>query len=219
MADLPRGIERSPERDAAVLATLPHVPLDGWSRRALRAGLRDSGFDPRDLDLIFPGGPVEAIEVWCDLADRRVAEALQREDLASMKVRARVARAVMCRLAMVRGHKEAVGRAIALLSLPQNAPVAARTAFRTVDTIWRAIGDRSSDFSWYTKRASLGAIYAATLLYWLNDDSEDDARTAAFLDRRIEALMLIPKVQGRLRAIAGRLPDPFALLRRLRPAG
>jgi ubiquinone biosynthesis protein COQ9 len=126
---------------------------------------------------------------------------------------------VMCRLAMVRGHKEAVGRAIALLSLPQNAPVAARTAFRTVDTIWRAIGDRSSDFSWYTKRASLGAIYAATLLYWLNDDSEDDARTAAFLDRRIEALMLIPKVQGRLRAIAERLPDPFALLRRLRPAG
>lgn len=212
-------IERSEERDAAVLATLPHVPLDGWSRRSLRAGLADSGQDPRDLDLVFPGGPVEAIEVWCDLADRRMQEALAAEDLAAMKIRARVARAVMARLAAVAGHKDAVGRALALLALPQNAPVAARTGFRTVDTIWRAIGDRSADFSWYTKRASLGAVYGATLLYWLNDDSEDDARTAEFLDRRIEALMMIPKVQGRLRALAARLPDPTPLLRRLRPAG
>ncbi|MCU0986353.1 MAG: COQ9 family protein [Acetobacteraceae bacterium] len=212
-------IERSAERDAAVLATLAHVPLDGWSRRSLRAGLADAGLDPRDLDLIFPGGPVEAIEVWCDLADRRMEEALAAEDLAGMKIRARVARAVMARLSAVAGHKDAVGRALALLALPQNAPVGARTGFRTVDTIWRAIGDRSADFSWYTKRASLGAVYGATLLYWLNDDSEDDARTAEFLDRRIEGLMLIPKVQGRLKAIAGRLPDPTRLIRRLRPAG
>lgn len=212
-------IERSAERDAAVLATLPHVPLDGWSRRSLRAGLADSGQDPRDLDLVFPGGPVEAIEVWCDLADRRMEEALAAEDLAGMKIRARVARAVMARLGAVSGHKDAVGRALALLALPQNAPAGARTAFRTVDTIWRAIGDRSSDFSWYTKRASLGAVYGATLLYWLNDDSEDDSRTAEFLDRRIEALMLIPKVQGRLKGLAARLPDPAQLLRRLRPAG
>jgi ubiquinone biosynthesis protein COQ9 len=212
-------IERSAERDAAVLATLPHVPLDGWSRRSLRAGLADAGLDPRDLDLIFPAGPVEAIEVWCDLADRRMEEALAADDLAGMKIRARVARAVMARLGAVSGHKDAVGRARARLALPQNAPVGARTAFRTVDTIWRAIGDRSADFSWYTKRASLGAVYGATLLYWLNDDSEDDSRTAEFLDRRIEALMLIPKVQGRLKAITNRLPDPAALLRRLRPAG
>lgn len=212
-------IERSAERDAAVQATLVHVPLDGWSRRSLRAGLADAGLDPRDLDLVFPGGPVEAIEVWCDLADRRMAEALAAEDLAGMKIRAKVARAVMSRLGAVSGQKDAVGRALALLALPQNAPAGARTGFRTVDTIWRAIGDRSADVSWYTKRASLGAVYGATLLYWLNDDSEDDTRTAEFLDRRIEALMLIPKVQGRLKSIANRLPDPSSLLRRLRHAG
>lgn len=212
-------IERSAERDAAVEAARAHVPLDGWSRRSLRAGLADAGHDPRDLDLLFPGGPVEAIEVWCDLADRRMAGALAAEDLAGMKIRAKVARAVMARLGAVSGHKDAVGRALALLALPQNAPAGARTAFRTVDTIWRAMGDRSSDFSWYTKRASLGAVYGATLLYWLNDDSEDDARTAEFLDRRIEALMLIPKVQARVKSVAARLPDPARLLRRLRPAG
>lgn len=212
-------IERTPERDAAVLATLPHVPLDGWSRRALRAGLADAGLDPRDLALLFPGGPVEAIELWCDLVDRRMAEGLAAEDAASMKLRARVARAVMGRFRVMRGNKDALGRAIAQLTLPPNAAASARTLFRTADAIWRAVGDQSADFSWYTKRASLGAIHAATVLYWLNDASEDDERTAAFLDRRIEGLMAIPKARARLAAAAAHAPGPFALLRCLVPAG
>jgi ubiquinone biosynthesis protein COQ9 len=212
------GIERSEERDRAVEAALPHVPLDGWTRKALRAGLADAGFDPADLPLLFPGGPVEAIEVWCDLADRCMAEAVGGLDLAAMRVRDRVAAAIRIRLEQNAGAREAAARATALLALPHNAPAAARITARTVDAIWRAIGDRSADVSWYTKRASLAAIYGATMLYWLRDDSEGAEETLRFLDRRIEALMLIPKAQRRLGEIAARLPDPFGLLARLRRA-
>ncbi len=31
--------ERLPERDAAILGMLPHVAFDGWTKRALRAGI------------------------------------------------------------------------------------------------------------------------------------------------------------------------------------
>jgi ubiquinone biosynthesis protein COQ9 len=212
------SIERSAERDQAVEATLPHVPLDGWTTKALRAGLADSGHDPADLALLFPGGPIEAIEVWGDLADRRMAEALGALDLGAMRVRERVVAAIRIRLEQNAGHREAAARATALLALPRNAPTAARMTARTVDTIWTAIGDRSTDFSWYTKRASLAAIYGATMLYWLSDDSEGAEATLRFLDRRIDALMIIPRVQRRLGAIAERLPDPFRLLARLRRA-
>lgn len=212
------GIERSTERDRAVAATLPHVALDGWTTKALRAGLADAGLDPADLTLVFPRGPIEAIEVWCDLADRRMAEALGVLDLASMRVRDRVTAAIRLRLEQNAGYREAAARATALLALPHNASAAARITARTVDTIWRAIGDSSADFSWYTKRASLAAIYGATVLYWLRDDSEGAEATLRFLDRRIEAIMLIPKVQRRLGELAARLPDPFGLLGRLRRA-
>jgi ubiquinone biosynthesis protein COQ9 len=211
-------IERSEERDRAVEAALPHVPLDGWTSKALRAGLADAGFDPADLALLFPDGPVGAIEAWCDLADRRMAEELARLDLASMRIRDRVTTAIRIRLAQNAGRKEAVARATALLALPQNAVAATRVTARAVDAIWVAIGDRSADFSWYTKRASLAVIYSATVLYWLRDDTPEAEATLRFLDRRIEALMLIPKVQRRLGDIAARLPDPFGLLGRLRRA-
>ena len=40
--------ERLPERDAAILAMLPNVTFDGWTLRALRAGLTGAGGDNGD---------------------------------------------------------------------------------------------------------------------------------------------------------------------------
>ena len=86
---------------------------------------------------------------------------------------------IALRLEQNRPHKEAIRRALALLALPRNARLAAACTARTVDAIWHAAGDRSADFSWYTKRAILAAVYGATVLFWLRDASEDDAATLA----------------------------------------
>ena len=117
----------------------------------------------------------------------------------------RVRSVIALRLAQNRPHKEAIRRALAILSLPVNARVAVACTVRTVDAIWHAAGDRSADFSWYTKRATLAVIYAATLLYWLRDPSEDDAATLAFLDRRLAGLGRIGAVRRRAETALGRL--------------
>jgi ubiquinone biosynthesis protein COQ9 len=174
--------ERSPERDAALEALLPNVPFDGWTIAALR---RAAG---PDADLLFPGGGRALVEAWCDLADRRMEAEAATLGLEGERLPARIRAIIALRLRQSRGNREAVRRALALLALPMNAAVAARCTARTVDTIWHAAGDRSADFSWYTKRATLAAIYVPTLLYWLRDTSEDDEATLAFLDRRLASL-------------------------------
>jgi ubiquinone biosynthesis protein COQ9 len=80
-----------------------------------------------------------------------------------------------------------------------------------VDAIWHAAGDRSADFSWYTKRAILTVIYSATVLYWLRDVSEDDAATLAFLDRRLAVVGRIGRLRGGAGRLLARLPRPRAL--------
>jgi len=209
-------LERSKERDRAVEAALPFVAREGWGERALRAGLVDAGFAADDLPFLFPRGATEAVEVWSDLVDRRMVEQVRALPLATMRVRDKVAAAVIARLEEANPNKEAARRALALLALPSNAAAALRVTARTVDSVWRAIGDRSTDFNWYTKRATLAGVYSATLLFWLADDSPNMERTRAFLDRRIESLMLIPHMQKRIDAIRSRIPDPFRLLGRLR---
>lgn len=191
--------ERLAERDAAIEAMLPHVPFDGWTRRALLMGLADAGMPEDEADLLFPGGAADMVATWCDLADRRMeadAAALTETSL-TKRVRAVIA----LRLTAQRPHREAVRRALAVLALPGNARVAAGCSARTVDQIWHAAGDRSADFSWYTKRAILTGVYGATLLFWLRDDSEGAADTLAFLDRRLAGVGQI----GRMRARVGSL--------------
>ena len=97
------------------------------------------------------------------------------------------------------GRAVRVLRALALLALPLNAPLALKLLYRTVDAMWYAAGDTSADFNFYTKRATLAAVYSSTLLYWLNDRSPDNEASWAFLDRRIENVMSFEKLKGRLR--------------------
>jgi len=187
--------ERLPERDAAMEAMLPHVAFDGWTMRALRAGLRDATMPADEATLLFPLGTVDMIETFCDLADRRMEAAAQ--DLPAMRLPDKVRAVIALRLAQNRPHKEAVRRAVAVLALPRNARAAAACTARTVDAIWHAAGDRSADFAWYTKRAQLAAIYTATFLYWLRDVSENDVETLAFLDRRLAGSARLRKLRTR----------------------
>jgi ubiquinone biosynthesis protein COQ9 len=195
--------ERMPERDAAILGMLPHVPFDGWTKRALRAGVRDAGLPADEADLLFPLGTVDMIETYCDLADRRMEEAATA--MPEARLPARVRAVIALRLEQNRPYKEAIRRALAVLSLPRNARAASACTARTVDAIWHAAGDRSADFSWYTKRAILAAVYTATVLYWLRDTSEDDAATLAFLDRRLAGIGRVGRVRRQADAMLARL--------------
>lgn len=195
-------IERTAERDAAIDAMLPNVPFDGWTKRALRNG----GIDPDDADMLFPGGAAQMIEVFWDLADRRMEEAAH--SLAEERLSRRVRAVIALRLRQNRGNKEAIRRALSIMALPRNARAAVASTARTVDAIWRAAGDQSADLSWYTKRAILAGVYSAMLLFWLRDTSEDDAETLAFLNRRLAGIGRITRVRRRATEALSRLPRP-----------
>ncbi len=200
-------------RERLLFATLPHVPFDGWTGIALQAGARDLGISLGLALNAFPGGAAETIEYWNRLADRRMLAALEAMDLGAMKVRQRVAAAVRLRIEQSAAHREAVRRGVAFLALPPNAGIAARCLYRTVDAIWHGVGDKSTDFSFYTKRGLLAGVYSATVFYWLNDRSPDFADTWGFLERRIDDVMRIPRLTAPLRRVARYIPDPFRLFR------
>lgn len=205
--------ERSSERDAVVDAVLAHVPFDGWTALALHRALAETGQHRDDAALLFPGGPTDLIEAYCDLADRRMIADAAPLDLPSRRLPDRVRTIIALRLARARPQKEAVRRALSVLALPHNAATATACTARTMDAIWHAAGDHAADFSWYTKRASLAAIYGATLLFWLRDTSVDDAATLAFLDRRLADLARVGKLRRRASDIARRFTPAV-----LRPA-
>jgi len=204
--------DRDHLRERIVEAALPHIAFDGWTVSALRSGAADAGLDESEAAILFPRGPIEAIEAHLALADRRMIEAVSALDPPPAGAAAIVRAAIQARLEQNAPHREAVQRALGRLALPHNAPLAARSLYRTVDTIWALAGDRATDFSYYTKRATLAALYAAVLQFWLNDRSEGHEDTLAFLDRRLADIARIGKLRSRLTRCRARVPRfrPFS---------
>lgn len=204
------------QRAALIEAILPDVAFDGWSRPALRAAARRAGIAPEEALVLFPGGAVDLVAGFSRWADQRMLDRLEALPLEAGAVSERVGQAIASRLEIVEPWREAVRRALATLAMPQNAPLAGRLVYETVDAIWYAAGDAATDFSFYTKRLSLAAIYGATVLYWLEDRSEGFADTRAFIDRRLAAVARAGRLRRDLETIAERLPNPLRLLRPLR---
>jgi ubiquinone biosynthesis protein COQ9 len=177
------SIERSEERDAAIRALLPQLPRLGWSRAALLAGLEATGQDPAAADWLFPRGVTGMIEAWADLTDREMAA--EAGDLTALRTPARIRRLIERRLTLLAPHREALRGAVAILALPWNLPAAGRATARSMEAIWSAAGDVSADLSRHTRRATLAAVYAATLAYWLCPRQPDLPTTLDFLDRRL----------------------------------
>lgn len=208
--------ELTSRRDKILLASLHHVVFDGWTKAALQAGVQDAGFDADMALRAFPGGLPDLAQHMADWADRRMLDELADLDLDAMRVRDRVAAGVKARLQVVPPYREAMRRLLAYLTLPQNAPMAARQTWRTVDEIWYAAGDDAADFNYYTKRSLLLPVYTTTVLYWLNDDSDGMAATWDYLDRRISDVLKVPALKARIQKALSSLPGPFAAFRRAR---
>jgi len=187
-------------RKAVLNAALPHVVFDGWSARLLAAAITDSGVDAGLAALAFPRGERDLALAFHYDGDDAMQAAMATTDLAAMRYKDRVVRAIELRLEFAAAHKEAVRRSMAFFALPQYAADGAGAIWHTADAIWAALGDTSRDINWYTKRMTLSAVYSACVLFWLGDESADMADTRAFINRRIEDVMRFEKSKAAFRA-------------------
>jgi ubiquinone biosynthesis protein COQ9 len=195
---------RQEQRDRLLEATLAHVPFDGWSRRALRAGAADAGMDMGLAGRLFPRGGDDLLIHLEEWADRQTLARIDRSELLSLRMTERIATLVRTRLEVLTPHREALRRAVAARWLPGNAIAATTSLWRTVDLIWETAGDRPADASYYSKRALLAAVWCSTFLFWLEDRSEGLAQTWGFLERRLDNVMAFGKLRSQIEdALAG----------------
>ena len=170
--------------------------FDGWTRAAVDSAAQQLGLDPIQARLAMPKSQTGMIDLYIQEVDRGLEAWFTPERVAKMKIREKIRELVWHRLEIMGPAREAVRRALAILTMPQNLPLALRISWRTADLMWRIAGDTSTDFNHYTKRITLGAVYGSTLFVWLDDQSEGWVDTAAFLDRRIDDVMRFEKFKA-----------------------
>lgn len=187
-----------PSKDDLLTAILPEVPFDGWTEAAFSRAASACGLTISAARAIAPRGAIDLAVAYHEKGDARMTEAMRASDLTGFRYSEKVAHAIWLRLQVI-DAPEAVQRAIALFALPHLAPMGSRLIWGTADAIWTVLGDTSDDFNWYSKRATLSAVWSSVLLYWLGDASEGKEATRAFIDRRIDDVMRFEKAKAGVR--------------------
>ncbi len=206
-------------KDRLLVETLPNVLFDGWTDHALRGGAASAGISPELTLHAFPEGVTDLVQHFADWTNRTMIAAYGAEDTETLGISARVALAIRLRLQALDEHREAVRSWLTWLALPNHAPMAPRLLHKTVDEIWYLVGDRATDFSYYTKRTLLAGVYSTTVLYWLGDESEGHAATWDFLERSLKATTGVSKTMakaGGLGQFLDYLPSPVRFARQFR---
>ena len=189
-------------RTALAPAIADSAIFDGWSETALLTAAEMEGVDPALARLAFkPRGRQSAamtmVAAWIESIDEAMARDMSQVVLATRKIREKIRDLVLYRLDAVAGQEEAMRRALAIGSLPQNVRASLRGAWNSADIMWRLAGDTATDYNHYTKRAILASIYGATLAIFVDDESEGKAETRAFLGRRLDGVMKFEKAKAK----------------------
>lgn len=186
-------------------AMLALAPESGWTQAALGKAAAKAGLTEGQALLAAPNGVSDVLEAFGKRAARSAGQAVFAAD--NLKVREKVRAGVKGWLAALDAHKAAVKRAAVA---PANLLTGPKGLWAAADAIWAALGDKSTDYNWYTKRMTLVAVLGSTLAAWMGTD--DAAETDAFLDRRIENVMQFEKFKAQAKEAFANFPDPLDIL-------
>ena len=197
-----------------LLAFLKNVPFDGWTWKALYNSADDinivkgdlTGEDKIQLRDIFENNLVEIVKRFNEYLDLAMRESFKKSKQTNLRIPEKIKSQIMFRLTSANEFKEAIRISIGMMSLPKNSKIALSMLFKTCDIIWRDCDDKSTDFSFYTKRLILSGVYSSTLTYWLNEN--DNSKVEEFLERRLNDVSKLGKLK-KCPNLMNRSPFPF----------
>lgn len=180
-----------------LLNALEDVPFDGWTWQGAQAAAVKSGFGEDMALAVFPEKLPSLLQYFSEYCDAQMLAALEDIDFDDLRIRDRIKLSVQTRLKFCETYKEAVRAASTYWLSPGRQIQAGKIVWRTADVIWHRAGDMAQDYNYYSKRGLLSGVITSTTLYWLNDNSENHQDTLAFLERRIENVLVVGKFTGK----------------------
>lgn len=201
-------------KEKILKTALADIPFDGWTINTFKQATQKAELEETMFDALFPRGIYDTLKFFSAWADDHMIEALKNVNPTPLPIRERVALAVQTRIEFLNTYKDCVRESAKILAKPQYARLATQITWDCADRIWDWAGDTSTDYNRYTKRGLLSGVIASTMLYWLQDESEDHAKTIEFLKRRIENVLFVGKNASKIIKPVASLIEGFIVRRK-----
>ncbi len=181
-----------------------------WSQGTLEKAAKQAGIDAVQAEILYPGKLAEFTNDFI-IACNEAGFAAAREQLKPTdKIREKIEEIIFQRIKIYHMRLkslEALRKFFGYAVNPANIGSSIKNIYEFSSEAWYEIGDRSTDFSYYTKRLSLSAIYSKSVLYSLTDKNNNLEATRKFIKKSIDALMKINKLKQKAKELKSYLPS------------
>ena len=187
-------------KDKIIEDCLEDVVFDGWNENTLKNSFKKNNVNIDMFYDFFPNGVEDVILHFINYSDRKMLETYNEIKVKPKNIPEKIKTLLLIRFSQHNSHKEAIRRASRMLILNQNIFLSSKSLYSTVDLIWRTCEDKSTDFSFYSKRFSLSMLYISVFISWLNDYENNLKDTEDFINRRLHDVAFFGKYSSSIKS-------------------
>ena len=159
------------------------------SKSAISDIIWNSNFplDLKDLTIFFINKSLEKIELPT------------RDQFIEMKTQARLEIILLSYLNQFKDNKLIIERLIKYFKSTESLVTSPESIYLISDKFWNLIEDTSVDFNFYTKRFILMSVIVPTILFWVEDDSDNSLNTNEYIKKCFNRSMKIGKIKNKIK--------------------
>lgn len=160
------------------------LPFNEWNDKIINEVEEKCGFAKGYGLILFPDGLAEIVKFFESYLDNITLEILNKQEIPN-KIREKISLAVKARIKAVLPIIHSKNATYFVLNPIQGTEV----AFHSCDIIWQYTSDKSIDYNYYTKRGLLLSVYVSSILFYIQDESENYINTDKFIDNSVENIV------------------------------
>ena len=165
------------------------VPKFGWSRETLLQCAKKQRVSTSVLAKLFPSFEYDVLKFIIAQNNIQVEKNYNSFNNSRLKTRDKIKTILELKFDSNEYLKKALPEMLKFLLRPGNLLMSIKMLHENSDFIWNLAGDKSNDFSFYSKRGLLSMVYLATLIYWLNDKSTKGIGTKNFISKSVDGIV------------------------------
>ena len=165
------------------------VPKFGWSRETLLQCAKKQRISTSVLAKLFPSFEYDVLKLIIAQNNTQVEKNYNSFNNSRLKTRDKIKTILELKFDSNEYLKKALPEMLKFLLRPGNLLMSIKMLHENSDFIWNLAGDKSNDFSFYSKRGLLSMVYLVTLIYWLNDKSTKGIGTKNFISKSVDGIV------------------------------
>ena len=173
------------------------VSEKGLTKNSLENISKRYGLDINETELLFPEGNIDFIKFTLEQLNKELDECCRKIDLIRLPVHKRIKKILLSKISIMNKNKLFYKSIFLNLLIPKKNFSLSNQLYNSVDQIWFIAGDSSTDFNFYTKRLILSVIYSRIMLYFFNNNNQQDLEN--ILDESLKKVSKIPEIKSKFK--------------------